>query len=369
MILARSPYIVHFDDSGLEDIEYELYIYKGTQTTDRGTAKYTFAIDAINGEIEFDISPYIRDYFDLEVVATVSTSAQDLLWVGQRVRKDTGAGLGSWAFIGTDLIASMGYYYPEEEVNFSASSIVTGKFLTDKPYMYEPKTTSKSVLFPYVSQNSTADTIRLWSEYDGAGTADGAGESQAYDAAESERVYKRGSLGYTDNGMWKSIALEIPKNTITASINILYFEIGVTPYRRVTFINRYGMRDYLWFYGKETETNNVTSKSYKKNILSGGEYYGFNRQKEVYQKNGKRTLSLNTGWYPEGFNEIFRQLLLSKHVWIVEQNSDKSFTISNDPPPYNITTSSISYKTILNDKLISYDIEFEYANDLISTIK
>ena len=369
MILARSPYIVFFNDANLEDIEYELYIYKGTQTTNRGTAKYTFAIDAINGEIEFDISPYIRDYFDLEATQTASTAAQDLLWVGQRVRKDTGAGLGSWAFIGTDLIASMGYYYPEEEVNFDAASIVTGRWLTDKPYLYEPLAYSRIPAVPYVAQNSTADTIRLWSGLNGTGTADGVGESQAYSATHTTSIYRRGAPSASDNGAWNSMAIEIPKNTINAYINIKYFNLGVTPYRKIIFINRYGMRDYLWFYGRDVTNENFTSKSYKKNTLSSGAYNLYDRQKEVYQKNGKRTLSLNTGWYPESFNEIFRQLLLSQHVWIGDHNDDLFFTIYDEPNPYNVTTSSISYKTILNDKLISYDMEFEFANDLISTIK
>ena len=368
MILARSPYIVHFDDSGLEDIEYELYIYKGTQTTDRGTAKYTFAIDAIDEEITFDISPYIRDYFDLVTAKTASSSAQDLLWVGQRVRKDTGAGLGSWAFIGTDLIASQGYHYPEEEVNFDAATIVTGKWLTDKPYLYEPLASGLSVYVPYVAQNSTSDTIRLWSGLDGTGSADGVGEAIAHSATETESIYLRKGAG-TDNGAWLSIAVEIPKDTITASLNIKYFEVGVTPYRRVTFINRYGVEDYLWMYGKDFTTNNVKSETYKKNILSSGTYNVYERQQEVLRKNGKRMLSLNSGWYPESYNEIFRQLLLSEYVWIDDQNENGGFTNLNDPIPYNVTTSSIAYKTILNDKLISYDIEFEFANDLVSTIK
>ena len=369
MILARSPYIVHFDDSGLEDIEYELYIYRGTQTTDRGTAKYTFAIDAINEEITFDISPYIMDYFNLETTVNYSTSAQDVLWVGQRVRKDTGAGLGSWAFIGTDQIASMGYHYPEEEVNFDASDRITAKFMTDKPYLYEPLANGLYPAVPYYAPKTTSDTIRLWSGYNGTGTADGAGESITYPATESAQIFRKATPGVSDNGAWKSMAVEIPKNTISKYINIKYFNIGVTPYRRIIFINRYGMRDYIWFYGKEVETNIVSGDSYKKSILNSGTYKNYNRQEEVYRKSGKRTLLLNSGWYPEGFNEIFRQLLLSQYVWISEQNEDGGFTIYNDPTPYNLITNSISYKTILNDKLISYDMEFSFANDLISTIK
>jgi len=55
-----------------------------------------------------------------------------------------------------------------------------------------------------------------------------------------------------------------------------------------------------------------------------------------------------------------RQLFQSEDVWITEENR----TV-----PVNIKDSSFNYKTHLNDKLVNYTVQFEYAFDGINNIR
>jgi hypothetical protein len=59
-------------------------------------------------------------------------------------------------------------------------------------------------------------------------------------------------------------------------------------------------------------------------------------------------------------NEPMKQLMLSEQMWA---------TIDNNVIPINITNSDFTYKTSVNDKLINYTMEFEYAFDAINNIR
>jgi hypothetical protein len=71
-------------------------------------------------------------------------------------------------------------------------------------------------------------------------------------------------------------------------------------------------------------------------------------------------LKLNTGFYPESYNEIFRQLSLSEEVWIKYEG---------ETLPIIVKTSSLNYKTSINDKLINYTMDVEFAFNKINNIR
>ena len=71
-------------------------------------------------------------------------------------------------------------------------------------------------------------------------------------------------------------------------------------------------------------------------------------------------MDLNTGYYPEDYNDVFKEMQLSEDAWI---------EIDNQIIPVNITDSSFSYKTSLNDKLINYTIKIDFAFDTINNIR
>jgi hypothetical protein len=67
-INVRSPYYVKASNASLASATLSLYIYTGTFTTDKGTAKYTITKNEIssNNYVVFEIAELVRDYLDIE---------------------------------------------------------------------------------------------------------------------------------------------------------------------------------------------------------------------------------------------------------------------------------------------------------------
>jgi len=58
----------------------------------------------------------------------------------------------------------------------------------------------------------------------------------------------------------------------------------------------------------------------------------------------------------DGQNEVIREMLLSEDVWV-------------DDKPVTPTTKSFTYLTSVNDGVINYTLEFDYAYDKVNSIR
>jgi hypothetical protein len=121
----------------------------------------------------------------------------------------------------------------------------------------------------------------------------------------------------------------------------------------------------MFFTAKTVESITTNGSKYKSKFnLNDGSINTNKHQVVDFNKTTKRQYTLNTDYISvneEAFNAHIQELLLSEHVWI---DDDELNIIS---VPVNVVTSSVQYKTGLNDRLVSYTIVFEQAFDLIST--
>ena len=130
---------------------------------------------------------------------------------------------------------------------------------------------------------------------------------------------------------------------------------------KITFVNKFGALQDIWFFKKTVESINVQKDTFKRNILtSSGQYSVFKHSQTVLNTTAKEVFTTNTGFVSELMNESFKELMLSERVWA---------TIDGIVYPIAVTSSQLQYKTSLNDKLINYTIEFEYAYDVINSIR
>ena len=131
---------------------------------------------------------------------------------------------------------------------------------------------------------------------------------------------------------------------------------------KVTFVNKYGALQDLYFTGKTTENINVQRTTFKRSIIDSNSRYDKGKHSiKQYNTLANKTLILNSP--PMSFdtmNEAIKQLLVSEQVWIYKD----SITT-----PINITSNTQRIKTGLNDKIIQYTITAEYAFDMISNIR
>ena len=138
--------------------------------------------------------------------------------------------------------------------------------------------------------------------------------------------------------------------------------------KRIIYINKYGVQQDLWFFLKETKNLTRTNEGYKSNTItypSGGATYSVqDAPNKVFNTQAKQTHNLSSGYYPEFANQQFEELLLSEFVWLSTFKKGVGVII-----PVNVKTSSIAFKTSVNDRLIEYTIEFEEAFDYINNIR
>ena len=123
----------------------------------------------------------------------------------------------------------------------------------------------------------------------------------------------------------------------------------------VQFINRYGGLDFIWFFKMRTDSISTESKEYK--LLQPNLNYDTTiGQNAKYNFNGKQSVRMNTGFVPENYNELIQDLILSEKVWI-------------NSIPAIVKSSGTEFKTQIRNKNINYEIEFEYAFDLINNMQ
>jgi len=137
-------------------------------------------------------------------------------------------------------------------------------------------------------------------------------------------------------------------------------ECKYTPYK-IIFRNKNGAKQDLWFFKSSRLSMEIERDEYKSNTISD---YRNNiissHGNRTFYTSAKETMTINSGFVPEEFNEIFRQLMLSEQVWI-DYNSKIL--------PINISNNTIDYKTSLNNKLINYTIDIEFSFNKINNIR
>ena len=122
----------------------------------------------------------------------------------------------------------------------------------------------------------------------------------------------------------------------------------------IAFINKQGAQQVLTFFKAKSDSMSVTDETFESD--RGQPNLG-HHQFVRYNVNAKSSFNINSGFVDEDLNETFKQLFLSERIWLVSNGL-----------PLNIKSKQLQYKTRQNDRLISYEVEFEYAYNEINNI-
>jgi hypothetical protein len=366
-INVRSPYYVYLNLNGLTEAEIRLYIYNGTQGSRPITPTYVLRASAVNFTVNFEIAELVKDYMDYNA----DDLETEIVWVDYQIRRTVNGVSGDLPFV--ELKGFYGYGYFEQGVNPQNDSGLLQSNLTvvkldDAPVVL-PIETSKVTSVEYYSENvevyernfAPTTTSSTQIQYV-SNTVNGADEF-------SDRVYRDGG---TFEG---SICLqEFLDSNVTFPVDTIYInsddgvlvvkvenitECKYEPYK-LSFINKFGALQNIWFFKRSNKQLSTKAEDFKRNTLSANSYGTDKHQKKNLYKMGNEKMDLNTGFYPEEYNEVFKQMQLSEDCWI---------EIDNIVLPVNVTDSSFSYKTSLNDKLINYTIKIDFAFDTINNIR
>lgn len=323
--------------------DLNIYIYTGTVGSYTSSdLKYNIQKSIIgnDSEVVFEISELVRDYIDQTFnddylskcvwVTTVATLIDDQGVIFTYGSPET-----------DNYLAVDGYGYFEDEIN----PTLIGNALMTSNSIYLPEDTTGRL--PIYAAGVGKVTI---------------------DASDTE---------ITDNGNTnqKLQYITIPANSSTIQVydtddTTLLRTIKVynvcepkfTPYK-VTFVNKYGAYQDLYFFKKSTESFNVTDETYKRNTVTANStvnYPVYKGQKERYNTNATKTISLNTGFINEDSNSAIEELFLSDNVWI---------RYDSQTLPIIPKTKALTFKTSLNDRLANYTVDFDFAFNKINNVR
>ena len=386
-INVRSPYYIKVSNASALSAIMELFIYTGTFTTDKGTAKYTISKNGIgtNNYVVFEIAELVRDYLDIEFDGEYDSQT---VWVEADIEmfdaiNGGGSSLGTTS---TDYIAFDGYGYFEDGINTELSRTYLQSnykiFRPDDQNVRVPVFTEEtsSVSFLYKGEVKRVQAVSSSTNTNGQIdyiTVSGADNTDSY----KERVLADGGtlednslldafLEGADVGLVDELYINSASGTQVVKISTEPCS-KYEPYK-VTFINKFGALQDMYFSLKSIESLNTTGETYKANAVDFGTltYDTYKPQVAQFNKLGKESITLNTNYLSEDYNEVIKQLMMSEQVWLTRldnpaPDSNNLETVLAVIPK----TQSVTYKTSLNDRLVQYTVDFDYAFDKINTVR
>ena len=373
-----SPYFIYFKDDNLTSATLEIRIYEGfAETTWQGSPQYTLTSTAVGERITFEIAELIKDYitaaFNGSYLGLAGSGDDTTIYVDYRITKyiSNVAQTPDAPVLG--LRGFYGYGYFEEGSN---PQLLQGLLQSNTTIL---KSDDDALRVPVDNENTTSvaflnkgEQIYVWTALAGLKIRDQIQYVSTSSAGvDNYRERVEGSGGTFENNICLQQFLKsetiypVDEVIVNAAEGVTVIKVNniseckFKPYK-LTFINKFGAYQDLWMFKKNSISIAATEEKFKRNILTNGSYNTYNHQSTILSKNAKQNLTLNSGYYPESNNELFKQLILSERVWIEYDNKTL---------PILITSNSLGFKTSLNDRLIDYTIQVEFAYQTINNVR
>lgn len=394
LINTRSPFYIKVYHSLLFEAKLQLYIYEGVKDTtpDAADLKYTIQKAELEGNnyVVFEISELVRDYIETKYDGEYDSYT---VWVNPVVTafQSNGSTISSPTVTPSDyasqFIATDGYGYFEEGINpdfdeglmmsegtiyrvndrsvnipVSAETTNSLAFRLNGETVYSKlidyadpanPTTSETIQYVASDSNSEADSYKERVLEDGGIFEDNTlleAFEESFDIGAVDEVY----INYTND-----------TETKTKILKVKTFDCSKYEPIRVTFVNKYGALQDLYFTRRSNESINIESSDYKASVLDFGNFSYDTSEHQMRTLNlmGKESITLNTDYIDESCNEHIKQLMLSEQVWMTRLTDEEKIV------PLKVKTQSLQMKKRVNDKLIQYTMEFDVAADKINNIR
>jgi len=403
IINTRSPFYIKVYHASLATAALELYIYEGAKDTtpDAADLKYTIEKSELEGNnyVVFEISELVRDYIDTKYDGEYDSYA---VWVNPVITvfqagSETPIPNQYVTFTPSDyddqFIATEGYGYFEEGINPDF----------DKGIMMSPATIyrveDRSINIPVSAETTNSVSFRLNGEEvfsksisdndntnqkiqyiasDDNSEADSYKErvleaggvfeenslleafEDSFDIGEVDEVYVNYTVGTEVNEQSQTVT-----NTATHVIKVKTFDCSKYEPIRVTFVNKFGALQDMYFTKRSNESVNIKSEDYKASVMdfANFSYDTSSHQMRTLNLMGNQSITLNTDFIDESCNEHIKQLMLSEQIWMTRLTDEEKIV------PLKLKSNSLQLKKRVNDKLIQYTMEFDVAADMINNIR
>tara|TARA_R100000654_G_scaffold4293_2_gene12743 strand:+ start:1555 stop:2655 length:1101 start_codon:yes stop_codon:yes gene_type:complete len=357
----------------------EIYIYTGVAGQLPSTPQYTLTKSKLNSQdiIIFEVSELIKDYIDINFTGDYENIIQNV-WVDFKTTRTFTFSDNSTATDANPLekrvLAFSAYGDFKDGINPSLSNT----FLASNTNFYVKKG-EKAYVPVYVS----TDGVYKVEYFQGstslvAYTIGGSIKEIRTDTTEirsDTNVYRADivSLRTPDSTKFQrqtEVPINSDKVTITSpdgSTETRFIksieECKHTPFK-ISFLNKFGVIQDLWFFKRRDDTFESERETYKRSIIdigtTGVSFSAQGHSRQTIDVRATQKIRLNTGFVTEDHNEVIKQLMVTEHCYIHEDSK---------VIPIVPITNSFNEKKEVNEKLINFTVEFELANNYIQDIR
>lgn len=324
----------------LKSVVVDLYVWDGTISDQPVTPAYTINKSVISGQtnITLEIAELVRDFITITFNDDYNSIARYVRTVVSSF-DDSDEPFDTNPIV-TDYVALDGYGYFEEGTNPELDRHA----LMSATNIYLPE--------------GTAGKFPIFAEGVGKVIIDGV-TTQITDNGNTNQ-----KIQYVTIPADKSSIQVFDTDDSTVKKTITISNICEPKYTsfKVTFVNKFGAFQDLYFFKKTSEVTNVTDELFKKNIITNtsSTYNTYENQRGRINVNAQTSLTMNTGFIKENMNQTIEELFYSENVFIRYENK----TLAVIPK-----SKSLQFKTVLNDKLINYTVNFDFAFDRINNVR
>jgi len=361
VIFVRSPYTITVDEATQLLTKVELYIWKGNESA---PATPTIVLekqipDTINRSCYFNISPYIKDYIENIAPTSVEPTDEDFdMWRKAVAVTYYKADINDdWTELDVqEFVAVNGYTNYMGGYNQDITTDVLCLTNPDVRLKRGDNNQYFNVLVDY-DWNDGYDLIYRYRNLAGATIEN----FKAINLADEitgifmMKVPYRTETPGQENG--NSVQVRLNTSGGVPDQPLIYFlneDVCLYTPIKCTFINNFGGWQYLTFFKASSTSYDTKAKAY--NLLADGvDYNPLRGQKKNFNFEQTQKIKVNTGWVDENYIELLADLTNSETVLI-------------DNIPATLTSRQIEKKTRLKDKMINYEMEFEYAFNLINDV-
>ena len=364
--LAQSPTIFTLSESGLvytsASFQYylDLYYWSGTPSNSGSLPNYTLVKYPNASSVGiFDVSRILNSTLTSSAAADNSNikyfktdgyfryQSGSVFVTGSHVESGVYKALDGYAIFDEPIgqqIESKSIHWPLMTDGPVSQSVLADDYGTAGVYV---GTTGGSVPTKLVYSGSLGNGV-----FNLSGSISSSQQVQQYPQAPQESGFPISTLSdsYSIQAFAGNTALGTPIN----------FEVVCKqkyPNIRIKWKNRYGQFDWFDFYMVNKQSFSTTVRGYQPQLgtwtgtsLSYNQYDSSNLN---YIVDSKQSISVNTDWVPENYNEIFKQLLVSEEIYWVKSQTDLA--------PLTIATDSVTFKTGVVDKVIQYGFDFDFG--------
>jgi hypothetical protein len=368
VIFVRSPYFIEVDEASQVESKIELFIWHKGET-EPATATYTLSKKAASVSVTkniYNISNYVKEFINIISLQGIGvpppTEEKNNNWCYVKVKRyysTTPNNASPTLLDTTTYVAANGYtnYLDGYNQLIDDTFIPMNLFEEDKVYKYYDNSLDTYLTFFIDYTNDADEYLVRYTDFETTPTTND--ETILNGDTEEEYLFciPITTSSFADTGN----KLEIIKNDTVIATYIFKSEceIKYNPVR-IDYINKYGAWDFITLFKARTENWEVKNKEYQL-LPDDVNYNPLRGESKAFNYEAKQSIKVNTGWVEEYYNEMIKDLMTSETILLYD--FETSFT-----KPVKLKTMTTDLKTSLQDKMINYQIEFEYNYNQINNV-